>query len=65
MNRGFDEVMIVNPYDPRFPTQPPPKLMTPEQLSAMGYYAEPPEFGYYAQPPADYSGYAQLPELGY
>jgi hypothetical protein len=67
-NRGFDEVMIVNPYEPgsnanqgvrfmRFYAAPP----------GMGYYAEPPaDYGYYAQAPVDYGYYAQAPvDYGY
>src|SRR5215475_2953901 len=63
-NSGFDEVMIVNPYEPgsnanqgvrfmRFYAAPP----------GMGYYAEAPDhYGYYAEAPDHYGYYANLPE---
>jgi hypothetical protein len=63
-NHGFDEVMIVNPYEPgsnanqgvrlmRFYAAPP----------GMGYYAEPPgEYGYYAESPDAYGYYAESPD---
>jgi hypothetical protein len=64
-NLGFDEVMIVNPYEPgsnanqgvrfmRFNGAPP----------EMGYYAEPPgQYGYYAEPPGQYGYYAEAPHM--
>src|SRR6266545_6715380 len=65
--RGYDEIMIVNPYDPRS-NNPQINLMRFHQTPEMGSYAEPeygyaePEYGYYAEP--DYGYYAE-PEYGY
>jgi len=54
-NRGYDEVMIVNPYDPQ---------STNQQTNLMTFNATP-ETGYYAGP-ADYYGYyAAGPEISY
>ncbi len=68
-DRGFDEVMIVNPFDPRaqHPTTIPMRF---HPAPEMGYYAEPPEmagygYGYYAEPPPEMGYYAQAPDLGY
>jgi len=50
---GFDEVMIVNPYDP----------VRQQGVTFMRFYpAEPPDFGYYAEPPW---GYYAEPALGW
>jgi hypothetical protein len=67
-NLGFDEVMIVNPYEPgsnanqgvrfmRFNAAPP----------EMGYYSEPPaQYGYYGEPPVQYGYYGEPPvQYGY
>ncbi len=77
--QGFDEVMIVNPYDPRSNIQP-TKYMRfheapemghypPRQAAQMGYYAAPGYgygngYGYYGEP-ADYGWYAEPPDLGW
>src|SRR5436190_5759093 len=69
MGRNFDEVMIVNPYDPsspegertmnffrrrrHYPPMPPPPQM--------GYYGEPIE--YYGEAP-QYGYYGEAPEYG-
>ncbi len=50
--QGFDEVMIVNPFDPALGESQGVETMRfhlgePE----MGYYAEPPDLGYYAEDP--------------
>jgi hypothetical protein len=64
-NRGFDEVMIVNPNDPRVRSSEGVRLMQYNYAEPpeMGYYAEPPEMGYYGQPPE--MGYYAEPEMGY
>src|SRR6266508_4398565 len=65
--RGYDEIMIVNPYDPRS-NNPQINLMRFHQTPEMGSYAEPeygyaePDYGDYAEP--DYGDYAE-PEYGY
>jgi hypothetical protein len=73
-NRGFDEVMIVNPYDPRSNNQRHTKLMRFHQSPEFGYYSQPPEFGYYAEPaeigyygePTQvYGGYGEPSEIGW
>jgi len=77
-NRGFDEVMIVNPYEPgsndnqgvrfmRFYAAPPGMGYYAEAPNDYGYYAAPSGgYGYYAQAPADYGYYAQAPaDYGY
>jgi hypothetical protein len=73
-NRGFDEVMIVNPYEPgsnanqgvrfmRFYAAPPEMGYYAEAPDHYGYYAEAPDhYGYYAAPANDYGYYANLPE---
>jgi len=53
-NRGYDEVMIVNPYDPQATNQH-TNLMTFHDSPEMGYYAAPEDYGYYAD----------APEMGY
>ncbi len=66
-DRAFDEVMIVNPFDPRF-NQQPNTFMRFHEAPEMGYYAEPPEMGYYgsyAEPPPDMGYYGEAPEMGY
>jgi hypothetical protein len=55
-NRGFDEVMIVNPYDPGSNDN--------QGVRLMRFYAAPPGMGYYAEPPAD-PGYYAAPVNGY
>ncbi len=71
--RGFDEVMIVNPYDPGADQQG-VKLMRFGYAEApyMGYYSEPPEqYGYYGEDPygayagEPYGYYAEHPYDGY
>ncbi len=69
VNRGFDEVMIVNPHDPRREAK--------EGVRLMGfYYGQPPEFGYYGEEPylsedlpygevGPYGYYGEAPEYGY
>src|SRR5262245_1081055 len=53
--RGFDEVMIVNPHDPRFDTTRGVRLMR-------FHYAQPPGMGHYAAPdPYGYGYYRQDP----
>jgi len=59
--RGFDEVMIVNPYEPGADQQG-VKLMRFRYAEApdIGYYSAPPEqYGYYAEDP--YGAYAEDP----
>jgi hypothetical protein len=65
-NREFDEVLIVNPFDPRSNSQQ-NTFMRFHEAPDMGYYAEPPEMGYYgyAEPPAEFAYYGEPPELGY
>lgn len=63
-DRGFDEVMIVNPYDPRVHQPATIQTMRFHESPDMGYYAAPPEMGYYAEPP-DYGYYGEPPELGW
>jgi hypothetical protein len=69
-HRGYDEVMIVNPYDPQSTNQE-TKLMTFHDSPEMGYYAAPEDYGYYADFPemgyyADpYGYYADQPDLGW
>jgi hypothetical protein len=65
-NRAFDEVMIVNPYDPRTQHAQPIQLMRFHQPPApYGYYAEPQEVAYYAEPPEPYGYYAESPDVSY
>lgn len=66
-DRRFDEVMIVNPFDPRFNPQH-STLMRFHEAPEMGYYAEPPEmgyYGYYGEPSPELGYYGQAPEMGY
>src|SRR5215469_18018890 len=62
-NSGFDEVMIVNPYDPRSNNQQHHQLMrfheSPGYYGVPGYgaYPEPDQMAYYGAP-----GYAAYPE---
>src|SRR5215470_14538511 len=72
-NSGFDEVMIVNPYEPgsnanqgvrfmRFYAAPPGMGYYAEPADHYGYYAEPADhYGYYAEAPAAYGYYAEAP----
>jgi len=63
-NLGYDEVMIVNPYDTRSNNQKQVNLMRYEQLPPeMGYYSEPAGYGYYAEPQDGY--YGEHPDMGY
>jgi len=64
-NRGYDEVMIVNPYDPQSTNQQ-TNLMTFNTTPEMGYYAGPADYyGYYAAgPEMSYDGYYGEP-VGY
>jgi hypothetical protein len=55
-NRGFDEVMIVNPYEPGSNAN--------QGVRFMRFYAAPPGMGYYAEAPNDYS-YRAAPANGY
>ena len=57
-NRGYDEVMIVNPYDPQSTNQQ-TNLMTFNPTPETGYYAGPADYyGYYAAgPEISYDGY--------
>jgi hypothetical protein len=74
-SRGFDEVMIVNPYDPRLGHEERIGLMNYGEPSEYGYYgdpygfgyAEPPDLGYYGDPPAayGYGYYGEPPDLGW
>jgi hypothetical protein len=62
-NRGFDEVMIVNPYDPRSDREQGVKLMPYfSQAPGFGYYGEDP-YGYYSEPP-EMAGWGEV-EPGY
>jgi hypothetical protein len=75
-NHGFDEVMIVNPYEPgsndnqgvrlmRFYAAPPGMGYYAESPAAPGYYPAPVSgYGYYAQAPGGY-GYYAAPANGY
>ena len=73
-NRGYDEVMIVNPYDPQSTNQQ-TNLMTFHATPEMGYYAAPTDYGYYADSPemmgyyaaepGAYGYYADQPEMGW
>jgi hypothetical protein len=68
-NPGFDEVMIVNPFNPQSNNQQQIKLMRfhgPQSYfgEPMGHYAEPQEFAYYGQPANGYGYYAE-PAAGY
>jgi hypothetical protein len=68
-NHGFDEVMIVNPFNPQTNNQQQIKLMKfsgPQSYfgEPIGYYAEPQDFAYYGQPANGY-GYAESPEYSY
>src|SRR6266436_1595182 len=63
-NPGFDEVMIVNPFNPLSNNQQQIKLMKffgPQHYfgKPMGYYGEPPDYGYYGEPP-DYGEYEPM-----
>jgi len=70
-NQGFDEVMIVNPYEPgsnanqgarfmRFYAAPPGMGYYAEPADHYGYYAEPADhYGYYAEPADHYGYYAE------
>jgi hypothetical protein len=60
-NRGYDEVMIVNPYDPQSTNQQ-TNLMTFHATPDMGYYADPAGYGYYADSPEMMGYYAAEPE---
>ena len=60
-NRGYDEVMIVNPYDPQSTNQP-TNLMTFHAAPEMGYYADPTDYGYYADSPDMMGYYAAEPD---
>ena len=67
-NPGFDEVMIVNPFNPLSNNQQQIKLMKffgPQHYfgKPMGYYGEPPDYGYYGEAP-DYGYYAEPPDYG-
>ena len=72
-NRAFDEVMIVNPYDPRSNQTQPIQLMRFHQAPygyyaqppEVAYYSEPPEMGWYGQAPEPYGYYAEPPEVAY
>src|SRR5262252_213392 len=73
-NSGFDEVMIVNPYEPgsnanqgvrfmRFYNAPPGMGYYAESPDHYGYYAEAPDhYGYYAEAPDHYGYYAEAPD---
>src|SRR6266481_171744 len=68
-NPGFDEVMIVNPFNPLSNNQQQIKLMKffgPQHYfgKPMGYYGEPPDYGYYGEAP-DYGYYGEAPDYGY
>ncbi len=66
--RGFNEVMIVNPYEPGSETKQGVNVMrfyaAPQNMAQnMGYYAAAPEaYGYYAAAPEAYGYYAETPE---
>src|SRR5919106_124999 len=60
-NRGFDEVMIVNPTETNGG-----RFMRFHYPQPMGYYAEPPQqYGYYAEDPYQGYGYAEADPYGY
>jgi hypothetical protein len=61
-DRNFEEVMIVNPFDPRS-NQQHTTLMRFHEAPEMGYYGEPPEMGWYGEPPE--MGYYAEPEMGW
>jgi hypothetical protein len=63
-NHGFDEVMIVNPYDPTTPFGQGATLMPYHygDPSAVGYYGDD-AYGFYAQPP-EVSGWGESPYYG-
>src|SRR5262245_60923872 len=73
-NRGYDEVMIVNPYEPgsatnqgvrlmRFYAAPPGMGYYSELPEGYGYYSQVPEgYGYYSEPPEAYGYYSEPPE---
>jgi hypothetical protein len=60
-NRGYDEVMIVNPYDPQSTNQQ-TNLMTFNTTPEVGYYAAPTDYGYYADSPEMIGYYAAEPD---
>jgi hypothetical protein len=71
MSRAFDEVMIVNPYDPSSPfegerymrfyrSSPAAFGYYAPPAPAYGYYQQAPGYGYYADPP-EYPGYSAAP----
>ncbi len=63
-HRGFDEVMIVNPFDPaRGNGKGVTAMRFQPGVPGMGYYSEP-ELGYFAQPP-DFGYFAEDLPLGY
>jgi len=70
-NPGFDEVMIVNPFNPQSNNQQQIKLMRfhgPQGVfgEPIEYYAEPQEFAYYGQPANGYGCYGEPPtDYGY
>lgn len=67
-SQGFDEVMIVNPYDPASGLE---GVSTMSYPSAFGYYHQPPDFAYgYAYAEPEELGWYAMPypetdELGY
>lgn len=68
-SRGFDEVMIVNPYDPRRGVEGVRGMFHP---SAYGPYHRPPNLGFHGYPYGAYAGlgyfalpYAEADEYGY
>ncbi len=64
-NRGFDEVMIVNPSEEGRENYKGARLMRFHAGGppGFGYYAEPSDpYGYYAEPPPDVYGYAEPPD---
>jgi len=64
-NTSFDEVMIVNPYDPRSNNSQRIQFMRFHQApDPYGYYAQPPEVAYYAEPP-EMAYYGEPPEMAY
>ena len=62
-DRNFEEVMIVNPFDPRSNQQHTTHMRFHEPPE-MGYYGEPPEMGWYGEPP-EIGWYGEPPEMGY
>jgi hypothetical protein len=69
MGRRFDEVMIVNPYDPSAP-EGARTMNFYRQPAGVGYYGESPEYGYYGEPEygfaeADYGDYGEMEPVGY